>query len=141
MDSNNYLSEARLRAKRRRSKWNLLLVPLTMIGVGLAWTGLAVIMAAIHSVFYPLQTFGQSRTNLGGCLLFVPLIFPSLLLGLMFSNVVIWCLPVARKTLDREAAGIPHASFQKSMMALAKLIIIVLPIALSLSLLGAIDPF
>jgi len=71
----------------------------------------------------------------------LPLFFPSIAIGLMFANVVVWCIRPAQKALDREAEGHNGADFSSSMKGLAKVVAITLPLALLLSFVGGIIEF
>lgn len=141
MNFETRIAEAQGRAKRRKSKWNLLLIPLGLISIAVTWFLLANFIASVHRLYYPSQHFGQSKSNLGGILMFVPILVPSITVGFMLSNCIIWCILPARKVLDQEAKGVKGASFRKSMRDLAIITAVVLPIALLLGFLGAIDPF
>jgi hypothetical protein len=136
-----YFQEARARARRRKSPWNLLLIPFTIVGIGGSWYLMAKIMFSLYEARHPGYAFGHTRTNLGGDLIFVPLLLAAIPLGMMIGNILIWCIPPARRTLDKEAKGVWHASFKRSLRDLALFEAIILPIALALSLLGALGPF
>jgi len=136
-----YFQEARARARRRKSPWNLLLIPFTTAGVGCSWYLMAKIMASLYQTRHPGYTFGHTRTNLGGDLIYVPLLLAAFPMGMMIGNILIWCIPPARRVLDQEAKGVWHASFKQSMRDLALFEVVILPIAIALSLLGTFGPF
>ena len=48
-----FYTEARQRAKRRKSPWNLILIPLVIGGIGSVWYGLFQLMWKIHINIYP----------------------------------------------------------------------------------------
>src|SRR5690606_35554224 len=98
-------------------------------------------IASGHTLYYPLQHFGQSKSTLGDILMFVPILFPSLAIGFMLSNCTIWCIPSAREALYNEGKGINRASFRESMRSLGIIAAVLLPIALLLGGVGAVDRF
>lgn len=134
----DYLSRARQRAQRRQSPWNLLLALFCVMGVGGTWVGIAHLLREYRRLFLtPPDAFLFSGTRIGNILAFVTPIFPSLAIGLIVGNSLIWCIPAARAALDREAAGEKGTSFQSSQLALAKLGAFAIAIGLPLSFVGA----
>lgn len=59
----------------------------------------------------------------------------------MIGNILIWCILPARRALDLEAKGVWHASFKESMRDLALFALVITPIPLILSFIGALGPF
>src|SRR5262249_26734946 len=51
-----YPDDARLRAKRRRSAWNLLLLPLHWVAWGLLWFGTLNVLKGLHAHLHPEET-------------------------------------------------------------------------------------
>ncbi|HSR10722.1 MAG TPA: hypothetical protein VLS90_04710, partial [Thermodesulfobacteriota bacterium] len=70
-------------------------------------------------------------------LLLIPIILASIPLGLVVANCIAWCIPPARRVFDREAEGIEWAAFGDAMGGLAKMSLILVPICLLLSFVGA----
>jgi len=137
-----YLGRARQRAQRRKSLWNLLLIPLGLGGIAFNFHILFHLMWGIHTTIYPAHTdklgeFWQGH-SIPGLLLLMPLFLAAVPLGMLLANCIAWCLPPARKIFEREAQGVKWASFRGAMSGLAKLALIVVPICLLLSFIGAI---
>jgi len=149
--SKGYLSRAAQRAQRRKSPWNLILVPLFVFGMLLSYAIQVGILWGIHILIYPthagkLSEVFRTQTNvsfleiLPYLLFIVPILFSSLVLGLMIANLLAWCIPPARRVFDAEAESVTEAgwvSFRESMMALTIGAVFLVPICLFLGLIGA----
>jgi hypothetical protein len=136
-----YISEARQRAKRRKSPWNLLLIPLVIIGVGGVMYIWAQALLTIQRYLMPDDIIFSSYTTIGGALMFIPILFPSLGIGMMIANLLVWLIRPARVTLDKEAMGIKSTSFPEAMKGLAIVTVIMLIIVLPLNTLGVLNYF
>ncbi|MCU0665575.1 MAG: hypothetical protein MUF05_00535 [Candidatus Omnitrophica bacterium] len=141
-----YLTEATARAGRRKSPWNLILIPFTVLGVWFSWVFQFKILWNIHILIFPEHAgkFSQfwrgkmsAESFISSFLLMVPLIFSSLALGMIVANLLAWCIPPARKVFNKEAQGTKEVSFRESMKALAKMAAYTVPICFGLGLIGA----
>ena len=145
--SEGYFSRARVRAKRRKSPWNLILIPLVICGIAGVWYGLFKLMWWIHTTIYPEHTgrfneFWQEGISLpsfvSSFLLMIPLFIASIPLGMLLANSIAWCIRPARRAFEREAKGHKHTTFKESMSGLFKFSLFIVPICLALSLIGAL---
>jgi len=141
-----YFPEARERAKRRKSPWNLILIP-----VGAAWIGFFCvaqfkILWAIHILIYPnhagrYEEFWPAGLSIpafiSSFLLIMPVFISSIILGMIAANIFLWCIPPMRRIFDKEAQGTKGASFRESRMSLCKIAGYVVPICFLLGLIGA----
>jgi hypothetical protein len=119
-DNSSYLNQAHQRAQRRKSPWNLLLGLFCLIGIGGTWIGIARLLLEYRRFFLiPSDAFLFSGTRIGNILALVTPAFPSLAIGFIVGNFLIWSVPPARATLEREGAGVRGAGFQSSQLALA----------------------
>lgn len=141
-----YWSRARERAQRRRSPWNLLLIPLVLGGVALTFYLLFQLMWQVHIALHPehagrLAEFWRKyisfRSFVSSLLLAVPLGIVALPLGMILGNLIAWSIPPARRAFEREAKGVSGASLHQSVVELGKLALFLLPFCLILSLIGA----
>jgi hypothetical protein len=142
-----YFERARQRAKRRRSPWNLVLIPLGLGSMAFICYGLFQFMWRVHTWFHP-NHVGRFRgfwaegigfpAFVSSFVLFIPLVFAAIPLGMIFTNAVAWCIPPARRAFDREAEGIKWASSHEAMSGLIKIAFILVPICLLLSFIGAV---
>jgi hypothetical protein len=112
---------AQQRAQRRRSPWNLILLPLGFIAVGVTWYGLFRVVWAFHLHFYPqheLRDFwgsGISFSSFVPSFLMVFAIAPgALCTGLAAANCVAWLVRPARRTFDAESVGHAGTGFRES---------------------------
>src|SRR5262245_40952206 len=109
----SYYADARARARRRKSPWNLLLILFvpTITGV-LLWLSFNALWA-LHVLAHPAHAgqewlFWNGRPSnpitfaAGFAMLFGPA-FPCLIAAMVLSNFLIRCIGPARRALDREA--------------------------------------
>jgi hypothetical protein len=136
-----YFTRALERAKRRKSRWNLLLIVVQWPSILGIWWLLFRAMLLLQSVAAPQKHFQQNMTKLGQILMVLPLFFPAIAVGMMAANLLVWLIPSARKVLNREAAAHAGADFRSGMKQLGIAAVILAAVAFPLSLLGAIDPF
>jgi hypothetical protein len=103
-------------------------------------------MWRIHTLFFPahagrLSEFWQKGISfssfVSSFILLMPLLVASVPLGMILANGVAWCIRPARRAFDHEAQGVKWASFPEAMGLLWRLSLIVVPICLVLSFVGA----
>lgn len=146
VSATGYFRRAQQRAARRKSPWNLILIPLFLGGAGLISYALFQIMWYIHVIIYPAhigklgEFWGKgigASSFISSFLLVMPLLFASIPISMLLTNAILWLVAPARRAFDREARGIKWASFRESIAGLWAITLIIVPILLSLSLLGA----
>jgi hypothetical protein len=138
------LAQARRRAARRRSPWNVILIPLcggSAIAIGYA---LFRVVWRFHVTLYPdhqLNEFWQRgisfRSFVPSVLMVFSLLPGSLAAGFMAGNLLAWLVPPARHVFDAEARGFPGTSFRESMQTLFKMMMWTLPSGLAVALVAA----
>jgi len=147
IQTKGYYERARQRAQRRRSPWNLLLIPLVIGSTGLTTYSLFRAMWQVHTMIYPDHAgrlgefWGKGigfRTFVSSFLLAMPLLFAALPLGMIVANGLAWCIGPARRAFNREAEGVKWASFRQSVSGLAIVAAVVVPLCLLLSFIGAV---
>lgn len=145
--SDRCFERARQRAKRRKSPWNLVLIPLGVCSIAIIACALFRTMWRVHVLFHPdhagrLKEFWAAGISLNAFvssfLLLIPLLLAAIPLGMILANALAWCIPSARRAFEREAGGVKWASFSETMSALTKITLILVPICLLLSLVGAV---
>jgi hypothetical protein len=67
----------------------------------------------------------------------IPLFFPSTAWGMIFANIIMWMLPAARETFEREAQGNLGCSFSEAMSGLLKFALIASVIAVPIALIAS----
>jgi len=134
----SYFNSARERARRRRSPWNLLLIP-TCLGAFAAiyWAYLAFADWVVNQLF-PRDTYFRTFSTLGGILRYIPAGFLVLALSFAVGNQLVYCIPPARRALDGEAEGHPGTSFGIAQKSLLKGFVLLLPFCLPLCAAGIV---
>src|SRR5258708_38681130 len=102
----NFYTAARVRAQRRKSPWNLILIPLVLSGWLGAWYGLCWVAWAFHQWLYPqhlFRDFWQANISFSSfvpsfLMLFAP-VPGAVCLGMAAANCIAWLIPPARRTL------------------------------------------
>jgi hypothetical protein len=140
----DFYVNARRRAQRRKSPWNILLFPLCFGSWLVCWYVLFLLVWKFHTAIYPehqLVEFwprGISMLNFILSFLMTFSIAPAALaFGFMLGNILIWLIPPARRVLDAEARGYPGTSFAESMRGLLKICLWALPIGFAVALTAA----
>ena len=140
----SFYAAARLRVRRRKSAWNLILIPTALLGWLGSWYGLFQITWAFHRTLYPQHAFHDFWQEGVSFASFVPsflMLFgpapASICIGLIFANCVAWLIPPARRTLDAEAEGYKGTGFRESTEALLRLAKWAVPGGLIIALVAA----
>jgi hypothetical protein len=139
-----YWAGARRRARRRKSPWNLMLIPLCGGPAIAIWYALFRLVWWFHVTLYPghqLSDFWRKGISFAS---FVPsflMVFPLLPgaigAGLMLGNALAWLMPRPRRVFEAEAGDFPETKFRESMRRLFLLTILTLPIGLLVALVAA----
>ena len=139
-----YYIHANHQAKRRKSAWNLILIPFCFgaaVAIGFVLFRLVWIF---HTLFYPeheLREFWQRGISIGS-------FFPSFLMvfsivpgaagaGFIVGNSLGWLIRPARCTFETEAKGYSGTTSREAMGGLFKFTIWALPIGLLVALAAA----
>jgi hypothetical protein len=133
----SYIEEAQARAKRVKSPWNLVQIPLTIGGIAVFyWLFLHLVLFGV-SIFRPshatLRTYSEDAHDF----ILIPLVLASMPFGMMFSNVIVWLIPPLRRIQEREALGYKGTDFVSSMRGLALMALILTPAGILISVLVA----
>jgi len=132
-----WISEARLRAQRRRSPWNLLLFLVVAVMVGLIWfSGCRFILYLPHGSAVRFSEISRGH-DLQMIFVVIPLFFPSIAWGMIVANTILWTIPPARRAFDREAHGHKGCSFSEAMSGLLKFALIATVIAVPIALIAS----
>ena len=136
----NYFAQAKARAKRRRSPWNLLLIPAVVLPLIIIWAAAVLLAQEAHTLLYP----GQTLRNGEGLWVVVTTVAPLLAavpLGMLVGNFLVWRVNAARMALDREASGSPALSYSASQSALLKVAGVAVVASVAASALGTLRPW
>lgn len=137
MRIDKYAQEAAIRAKRRKSPWNIMLAIFAVVAIGFLYCLFCT--AIIYLPHPPGTTFRQVANghDIQMILITVPLLFPSIGWGMILANLFMWLIPPARATFDLEAVGYKGCSFRESMSGLMKFAVIATVIAVPVALIAS----
>jgi len=123
------------RARRRRSRWNLLLIPAVLLPLVGLWGGAVMLAGLVHAYFHA----GQSLRNahgLGPILATLSPFFAALPLAMWMGNGLVYAIAPARRALDAEAASHPGTAFVDAQAQMRRLAAWLVPAALAGALAG-----
>jgi hypothetical protein len=116
----------RERTARRKTPWNFLTVFLLFTLGSSIWYASFRLMWQVHVLLFPshagqLSQFWPGGLRLGpfvsSFLLAMPLGISSLMLGAIIANLLMWCIPPARRTFERQAVGCPEVGLRSIMLS------------------------
>ena len=136
-DNSDSALQAHRKKRRPQTAWSLLLALLCGVGIAGAWTGIAFLVIEYRRAMAPADAFLFSGTRLGNILAFVAPGFPSMVIGLLAANLLVWSISPARAALGGDAPGARRHGFRSSQLVLAKFGAVVSAVALPLCVLGA----
>jgi hypothetical protein len=102
--------------------------------------GCVTVLWTLHRALHPGISFA-SKSDVTFPLIVFPAFLGAVAPALMLLNFVLARIPPLRRIFEGNAEGVKGASYQASMSALWKVARILVPPALVLSLLGAIEPW
>jgi hypothetical protein len=131
-----YLEEARKRATRRKSPWNLLLIP-AVFGTWLVmWYASIQAVGRLLRYTRPGLRFIFLPDSGGGTLIGLGLLFAWLPVAMIISNILVAAVAPARHALDREAQAVPGTDLASANRRLLKAMLVMTPIGLLLVFIG-----
>ena len=135
-----FTEEQYRQARRRKSRWNLLLIPAVLIPLIVMWVALVLLGAYAHGLIHNGQTLRTGR-GLGPILDALAPMFIAVPLGMLAGNLLVWCIAPARHALEREAMPYPALRFAASQSALLKLLPLLATVSISGLVLGVLLPW
>src|SRR4030095_1152458 len=102
-----YITAARIRAGRRRSAWNLLLIPGYVVPWFLLTFGSIVILGKLYVVLHDSRRVGVLPDTVGSILMALGALFMWLGPSMILANQLVSLVRPARRALDLEAASVP----------------------------------
>lgn len=133
-----YLDQARARARRRRSPWNLILIPAVLIPLLGLWYCSAYLLGALYRVRHPGTEFVLLPDSLAGIVLATMPLFAWLAPAMIVGNHLAWLIPPARRAFTSEAKAFPGTSLTDSTRGLARYTRFLTPAALALAFAAAV---
>jgi len=134
------------RARERRSAktvWDFVFLPVGFAAIGGYWYGFVRLFLWLHFILYPadiarLKTLMGGSITLAQALIFLVPVLPSVPLGFMTANGLMWLVPPARRASEKAAQGIKWASFRDSQHALFNMALVLVPAGLICGVIGAL---
>jgi hypothetical protein len=136
----SYSESARARAKRRKSAWNLLLIPAVFGPLAFIWWISLLGLLEFHAMLTHELVLGRSPA-FPGVIVFIAPIIAGLPVAMIIGNFLVRALPPARRALDAEAAGHVGTSYFAAQRQLFRISFLLVPVAAGASLLAAAFPW
>ena len=137
-DARSYFEDARIRAKRRRSGWNLLLIP-AVVGPWMAlWYGGAMAFGQLVRRLRPELRFVLLPDGFGGIFIAIGLFVAASPIAMILGNLLIAAIPAARRVLEGEAMTVPGTDLASANRKLRQAARFITPAGLLLALLGLV---
>ncbi len=137
----SYITDARTRAGRRRSLWNLLLIPSYVVPWLLLTLASLIALGKLYGIVHAVDGFGLVPDTIGGIFMAVGSLFAWLGPAMILANVLVSIVPSARRALDREAAGVPGTDRAAANRSLLRLSCYLTPAGVAVALTGIVIPF
>jgi hypothetical protein len=137
----SYIEKAQQRAKRRKSKWNLLLIPGVIIPLVAIWYLSFQLLEFVHGIIYIGQNFTDTSRGIGPIIAAVAPLFGTIPVSFLLGNTLVWLISPARRVLETEASNVPGTSFVESQKDLLRLAYVLVPISYGLAFIGAFLPW
>ena len=136
--SGTWVKNARHRARRRRSRWNLLL-PLLALP---SWVAIAFLLgwvfSGLHGLLRPVAAplFASGPLSLATALVLFPALLSAICPALLLTNFLVYRIPLARRAMEAEDLAHPGVDYASSQRALSKLGAWVGAVCLPIALVG-----
>jgi hypothetical protein len=137
----NYISDARVRARRRKSPWNLLLIPAVFIPWLTLWWLSALLVGQFARLVHPDLEFVLLPDTRGAILIALGLLFACLGPAMIIGDLLVALVPGARRTFETEAAPFPETQLKESIWGLLKFSAFLTPVGVLVAVVGAIIPW
>ena len=134
----SYFDEARARAKRRRSPWNLLLIPAFFAPWALLWYASARVLRGVARHSHPELNFVLLPDSAGGILMAIGLLFAWFPIAMVVANLLVTAIPTARRALDNEARGVPGTDLVSANRGLLKAAAFMTPAGWLIAVVGVV---
>ncbi len=133
----DYFERARMRAQRRKSAWNLALIPSVLVPLGALWRLDVIAAEALHAALYPGQYLRLCQ-GLGTILVVMSPFFGALPVAMLVGNFLVRLIPPARRVLDEEAKPLSSTSYWSAQKQMLKIALVLVPVSLLFSIIGAL---
>lgn len=132
---------ARQVARMRLPVWLAALMPvLSMSSIAVVTVASVMALWGLHHALHP-DISSEVMPGVAKSLILFPSFFGAIAPGLMLLNVILRHIPPLRRIFDASGEGVRRASYPEAMKDLRKFAKVLVPPALALALLGAVDPW
>jgi hypothetical protein len=136
-----YLNDARVRARRRKSPWNLLLFPAAIIPWFTLWWFSVRLFGQFARLVHPDLVFVILPDTRGAILIGLGLLFAWLGPAMIVGDLLVSLVPGARRALDAEAAPFPETGLKASIRSVFRLSAFLTPVGLVAAIVGVMIPW
>lgn len=136
-----YITDARTRAGRRRSLWNLLLIPCYLVPWFLLILTSLISLGRLYGRVHAVTGFGLVPDTVGGIFMAVGSLFAWLGPAMILANLLVATVAPARRALDREAAAFPGTDRAAANRRLLRLSRYLTPAGVAVALAGVVIPW
>ena len=134
-----WLGNARIRASRRKSPWNLLLILALPLWLAIWWLCVSASRFMAHLITHgrPLLSDLLWPSSFAPALVYFPLLIATIPLAMVLVNyLVYYCVPPARRAMDAEDKAFPGTEYSTQQPLLVRITLLAFPIALALAFIG-----
>jgi|GEM_PF-1346560 len=141
MRIDKYFEEVRVRARRRKSLWHLILLPFVFAGIAGVYFLLLKGLNFVQDLQVPKDVILAGNTRVGNIFKYCFLMPAAVPWGLILANVIAFAVRPARETFEKEAQGHKGTSFKEANRDLFKGGLVLTLLMLPLSVAGALNYF
>lgn len=134
-----WLANARTRASRRRSPWNLLLILALPLWLALWSLCVSASRFIAHAITHgrPLLSDLIWPSSFAPALVYFPLLFTTIPLAMVLINYfVYYCVLPARRAMDAEDKAYPGTEYSTQQPILLRITLLAFPVAFTLAVIG-----
>lgn len=131
-----YWHTVHLRATRRSSAWNLLLIPAAIVPWFAGWWLSANALGHVYLLMHPRASFVVLPDTIGGILIAAGLLFAWCPVAMLTANFLVHAVPAARRALDQEASTVRGTDFRSSNRQLIRLLAALVPMGIGAAAVG-----
>jgi hypothetical protein len=135
-----FAERANARAGRRRSPWNLLLLPAAICPFAALWYVTARVLETLYTLCHNTPSSTFLPDGVAGVLMALGPLFAWFAPAMIIANCLAWLVPAARRTFEQEAAPFPGVTFRSANAGFFKIAVFMTPVGLALGTIGALLP-
>jgi hypothetical protein len=134
-----FLEFVRPRVRRRRSAWNLLLLPACFGSWAVLGYATARGLGTIYSMAHAAPSSSLLPDDVGGLLVALGSLVGSFAPSMIVANCLLWLVPAARRTFEEEEP-FPDLTFRAANQGFLRMTTLMTPIGVGIGIIGALLP-